>query len=152
MAPTPFRDLLKTKREAAGYTQKSLGDKAELSNGSIGFYETGRQKPRIDSLLRIFDALALTKEERAQWLLATGLSIPNTDDGELQRTPDTRLLQSMERIRGLEPDDQEKALDTLDLIVAGLEREGAKSVGTIGTTASDAKPTHRTMDASDFEE
>ena len=50
-------------REKRGLTQRELADKAGVSPGAIGQYETGRTKPRIETLFRIATALEVTVSE-----------------------------------------------------------------------------------------
>lgn len=50
-------------RERAGLSQRQLAEKAGVSPGAIGQYETKKSKPSIDTLFRLATALNVTVSE-----------------------------------------------------------------------------------------
>ena len=50
-------------REKAGMSQRELADRAGLSPGAIGQYETNRKTPRLETLRRLADALGVSVAE-----------------------------------------------------------------------------------------
>ena len=70
-----FGDLLRRHREAAGYSQEELAERAGLSANAISALERGeRKRPYPDTLRRLADALALGDDVRAA--LAASLRVP----------------------------------------------------------------------------
>lgn len=54
-----FSDRLKEARKKSGFTQKQLADVLEVTPAMIAQYETGKRKPKQDTLNKIADALHL---------------------------------------------------------------------------------------------
>lgn len=54
-----FSDRLKEARKKSGFTQKQLADVLEVTPAMIAQYETGKRKPKQDTLNKIADALQL---------------------------------------------------------------------------------------------
>ena len=54
-----FSDRLKEARKKSGFTQKQLADTLEVTPAMIAQYETGKRKPKQDTLSKIADALQL---------------------------------------------------------------------------------------------
>lgn len=50
-------------REKAGLSQRELADRAGLSPGIIGQYETNRKTPRLETLRRLAEALHVSVAE-----------------------------------------------------------------------------------------
>ena len=48
---------IKNKRKEAGLSQKALGEKLNVSQQMIAQYETGKRKPKLDTLISIANAL-----------------------------------------------------------------------------------------------
>jgi predicted ATPase/DNA-binding XRE family transcriptional regulator len=70
-ALTPFGELLRVHRRAAGLTQEDLAERAGLSWRGISDLERGaRSVPQRDTLRRLADALALDPATRAAFLAA----------------------------------------------------------------------------------
>ncbi|MDP2771960.1 MAG: helix-turn-helix domain-containing protein, partial [Nocardioides sp.] len=64
----PFGERLRRQREAAGYSQEQLAQRAGLSANAIGALERGeRKRPYPDTLRRLAEALGLDEESRASW-------------------------------------------------------------------------------------
>src|SRR5215469_8629032 len=69
--PTPFGDLLRRLRKAAGLTQEELAERAGLSQRGINDLERGeRRSPHKDTARQLADALDLTGGDRAAFLAA----------------------------------------------------------------------------------
>ena len=59
-----FSERLKALRKAKGLTQAQLAQKAGLSNGAVGNYESGkRNRISVESVCRLADALGVEPEE-----------------------------------------------------------------------------------------
>ena len=54
-----FSDRLKEARKKSGFTQKQLADTLEVTPAMIAQYETGKRKPKQDTLSKMADALQL---------------------------------------------------------------------------------------------
>lgn len=68
---TPFGQLLRRWREAAGLTQAELAERAGISDKAIGALESGRrQRPYPSTIRALADALGLSEEQRAELLAA----------------------------------------------------------------------------------
>ncbi len=64
---TPFSELLRQHRRAAGYSQEDLAERAGLSVGAIGSLEQGlRRAPHRDTVKALADALGMSEPERGQ--------------------------------------------------------------------------------------
>ena len=50
-------------REKAGMSQRELADRAGVSYGAIGQYETNRKTPRLETLRRLAEALHVSVAE-----------------------------------------------------------------------------------------
>lgn len=50
-------------REKAGMSQRELADRAGVSPGAIGQYETNRKTPRVETLRRLAEALHVSVAE-----------------------------------------------------------------------------------------
>ena len=62
---TPFRDILRRYRTAAGLTQETLAERANLSVRGLSDLERGvRRLPRADTITLLADALKLDEAER----------------------------------------------------------------------------------------
>src|SRR5262252_1579456 len=82
-APT-VGSLLKRYRRAAGLTQESLAERAQISVDTISDLERGANlRPRSDTLDRLADALALTPAQRAQLQAAARGMLPSGEPGGL---------------------------------------------------------------------
>ena len=107
-APTLAAGLVRTARDRAGLTQQQLAERAGVTQQAISAYETGRQDPRLQTLIGLLAAagfemrIQLTRldghDESLDQFLA---SLPPTQRAELQeqrrkRAADARLR----RVRG----------------------------------------------------
>lgn len=52
-------EKIKEARKKAGLSQKELGDKLGVSQAMIGQYETGKRKPKLETLDKIAEALSV---------------------------------------------------------------------------------------------
>jgi predicted ATPase/class 3 adenylate cyclase len=68
---TPFGELLRRARQAAGLTQEELAERAGLSRRGIADLESGaRQRPRKDTVALLATALGLSEAERVRFAAA----------------------------------------------------------------------------------
>jgi transcriptional regulator with XRE-family HTH domain len=58
-----FGKYLKERREAWGFTQRSLGQKVGVEGAHIAFLESGRRRPSLKLLSRLADALEVDRQE-----------------------------------------------------------------------------------------
>ena len=56
-------ERIRISRKAAGLTQKELGQKLGVSASMIGQYETDLRKPKLDTVIKIADALGISTTE-----------------------------------------------------------------------------------------
>jgi transcriptional regulator with XRE-family HTH domain len=57
-----LRQIVREAREKAGLSQEELAQRVGLTQGALSFIERGVVEPRLSILLRLFDALGLSKE------------------------------------------------------------------------------------------
>ncbi|RPE31914.1 ATP-binding protein [Kitasatospora cineracea] len=82
-----FGELLRDLRLAAGWTQEELSDRSGVSVHSISMLEAGRRRPRLSSVARLADGLALPAGRREQLLAAA--TRPATDRPASPAPPST---------------------------------------------------------------
>ena len=82
---TPFADLLRQHRLAAGLTQEALAERAGLSVHGIQKLERGATRPYRDTSSRLMDALGLTGEARSQFEAAAAPGPRRRTAGTLPR-------------------------------------------------------------------
>ncbi|TDU02462.1 tetratricopeptide repeat protein [Streptomyces sp. 846.5] len=70
MGGSAFGELLRDCRLTAGWTQDELADRSGVSAHSISVLEAGRRQPRLSSVTRLADALALDPRRCEQLLAA----------------------------------------------------------------------------------
>ena len=58
-----FRDNLRNRRRAANMSQKELGDKLNVVQGTIASWEKGRNEPSIAMLIQLADIFDCTLDE-----------------------------------------------------------------------------------------
>jgi len=63
---------IKELRDQKGISQEELAHRAGLSRTGMGFLETGKRWPRLDTLMKVADGLNITLDE-----LLKGLHKPN---------------------------------------------------------------------------
>lgn len=56
-------EVLKTRREALGFTQRSLAGKLGVEASHVAFIESGRRKPSLKLIARMADILGLDRQE-----------------------------------------------------------------------------------------
>jgi transcriptional regulator with XRE-family HTH domain len=54
---------IKELRDQKGISQEELAHRAGLSRTGMGFLETGKRWPRLDTLIKVADGLAVTVDE-----------------------------------------------------------------------------------------
>lgn len=57
---TDFSKKLKSLRQEKNLSQQELADKLEMSRGKIGHFETGRNEPSIDEIVKISNFFGCT--------------------------------------------------------------------------------------------
>jgi DNA-binding XRE family transcriptional regulator len=56
-------DRIKELRNQKGISQEELAHRAGLSRTGMGFLETGKRSPRLDTLMKVADGLGVTVDE-----------------------------------------------------------------------------------------
>ena len=56
-------ELLRTRREALGLTQRGLAEKISVEASHVAFIESGRRKPSLKLIARIADVLGIDRQE-----------------------------------------------------------------------------------------
>lgn len=69
-----FGGTLQRLREAAGFSQDELADRAGIPVDSVQNWEQGRTKPRLDGLLKLARALGVAVDDLAAGALDTDKS------------------------------------------------------------------------------
>ena len=64
-----FGPLLRRLRMEAGLTQEQLAERAQLSARGLGYLEQGARRPYPETLRRLADALSLTPEQHAAFVV-----------------------------------------------------------------------------------
>jgi transcriptional regulator with XRE-family HTH domain len=62
-AQRQFGSNLRTRRVAAGWSQQELSDRCELHLTEISRLENGRRNPRLDTIVKLADALQIAPGE-----------------------------------------------------------------------------------------
>jgi len=78
-------ELIKAARKAAGLTQKELGERMGVSDASIAQYESGQRNPKIDTIVRISEALNVPIDQ----LFGMAKDVPISCGHLLDRNPIT---------------------------------------------------------------
>jgi len=58
-----FGEKIKKARKKSGLTQSQLGDKLGVSASMLAQYETGKRNPKIETLLKISEAIGIPLDE-----------------------------------------------------------------------------------------
>ena len=95
-------------RRAAGMTQEAVADKCGLTGAYLRQIELGFKVPRLETFLKIAEALNVS----ADLLLAGNLSTAYT----------TRSTELSEKISALTPDKQAFILDAIQMLTEGVKR------------------------------
>ena len=70
---TGFGELVRQWRRERNLTQEMLAHRADLSTRHLSFLETGRSRPSLTSVMRIAEALELSRSQQAVLLSSTGV-------------------------------------------------------------------------------
>ncbi|MFD9124562.1 ATP-binding protein [Kitasatospora sp. NPDC059571] len=70
MGGSAFGEMLRACRLSAGWTQEELADRSGMSTHAISVLEAGRRQPRLSSVARLAEALALDPVRREELLAA----------------------------------------------------------------------------------
>jgi transcriptional regulator with XRE-family HTH domain len=113
-------ELVKSRREGLGLTQRSLAEKLGVEASHVAFIESGRRKPSLKLVARLADMLAL---DRQQLLV---LAHPEAKELIAQQTPEKpaklspswrRFIENRELLARYNVTDRElRALESLSLL------------------------------------
>lgn len=77
--PTNNPITLKVLREAAGYTQKQLGQRLNISQTNIQFWEYGQAKPKLDNAVALARELNVSLKTLAKSMGIDVTGVPDDD-------------------------------------------------------------------------
>lgn len=104
-------EYIKSKRKEAGLSQKALGEKLNVSQQMIAQYETGKRKPKLDTLISIANALDIDiptdPEQGSIGFIFSALQFLQ------ENHKDKRLAFAFEK---LNDDGKEKAIEQVELL------------------------------------
>ncbi len=114
-------ERIKEARKEAHFTQKALGEKLGVSAAMIAQYENGTRTPKINTLVRIADALGVSF---ASLFDNTTWDIPIEDIGELKIAlqSDSKSIYELKEkniithFRKLNKSGQDKAIEQVELL------------------------------------
>ncbi|WP_083647525.1 ATP-binding protein [Kitasatospora sp. CB01950] len=147
-----FGELLRDLRLGAGWTQEELADRSGVSVHSISMLEAGRRRPRLSSVARLADGLALSSDRRERLVDAAtdrpaSPAPPGTATtaaavrGPRQLPADSRLFtgrvaegEFLAEVAGQAPDGTEAGMVVL-CVITGM--------GGVGKTALAVRTAHR---------
>lgn len=94
---------IKNKRESRSWNQEELAAKTNLSAAYIGMIERGEKIPKLETFVRIANALDATSDELLEGVIDRGFEI--------------RLTKYYEKIRKLPKKEQSKIYRILDIML-----------------------------------
>lgn len=125
-----FGDRLRRHREAAGFSQEQLAERAGLSPNAVGALERGeRKRPYPDTVRRLAEALGLDDEVRATWTAALRPPAVPGPAGQALHGPRPELPGEPTPIIGRDDD-----LDALTGLLAGARVLTLVGPGGVGKT------------------
>ncbi len=133
-------DRIKELRKSAKVSQADLAKKIGVSSGNVGDWERGRAKPGADALISLMNFF----EVSADFLLTgTNHEIVEKKNEEIQSSNDSINLTRAERdliikFRQLDHDDQEDAMDIIEMKYNRKVKRGTSSNSTSGGTGEEA--------------
>lgn len=104
---------LKSLRKKAGLSQQQLAKEIHESQSNVNYWEASDKPPRSNVLIPLAKALGVSLEE------LLGESRPKK-----AFTPTGRLEDAIREIDRLSKSDQDKILDTIETLLAGLKKKG----------------------------
>jgi transcriptional regulator with XRE-family HTH domain len=130
-----FGDRVRRLREARGWSQNELAEKAELAPAAVSRILTGEREPNMGHLIQIAAALEVSLTELVAGTTASGVVqawIPRDrlEDSERARVEvirDLDVARSEATARGAETVALRRALDTVSARVDELERDNAQN-------------------------
>ncbi len=103
---------LRAVRTERGYTQSGLAERVGIPQNVLSEYESGRHRISSDLLGQLAVELSVTTDE------LMGLK---KRMGRHAEPPGLKALKRMEKLRTLPPDDQERILKSVDLMIDGAK-------------------------------
>lgn len=94
---------IRNKREAKSWKQDVLAGKVELTAGYIGMIERGEKVPKLETFIRIVNALDATADEILEGVINRGYEI--------------RMTKYTEKIQKLPKEEQNKIYEILDVML-----------------------------------
>lgn len=99
---------IRKKRLAKSWKQEILAGKSEITASYVGMIERGEKIPKLETLIRIINALGATSDEILEGVINRGYEI--------------RMSEYMEKIGKLSKEEQNRIFDVLDVMLEGRRR------------------------------
>lgn len=139
-------DTLKQARINAGLTQKQLGEKCGMADSAIRKYESGKIKPKIETLKKIAAALNVSVIDLADFDTATEILADDINQISMrygQETPQYyRMVEAFSTLNHTGAEKAAVAVEDLSKVPEYRREDGAAS----GDTTPDASTDNNTSD------
>ena len=139
-------DTLKQARINAGLTQKQLGEKCGMADSAIRKYESGKIKPKIETLKKIAAALNVSVIDLADFDTATEILADDINQISMrygQETPQYyRMVEAFSTLNHTGAEKAAVAVEDLSKVPEYRRKDGAAS----GETTPDASTDNNTSD------
>lgn len=135
-----FGYALKQARLSAGLTQKQLGEKCGMADSAIRKYESGKIKPKIETLKKLADALNISPIELADFETATRIMAYDVDQINMHYGPETiqyyRMVKAFSALNDIGAEKAAVAVEDLSKVPEYRREDGAASRETTPTTSA----------------
>lgn len=133
-------DTLKQARLNAGLTQKQLGEKCGMADSAIRKYESGKIKPKIETLKKIAAALNVSVIDLADFDTATEILADDINQISMrygQETPQYyRMVEAFSTLNHTGAEKAAVAVEDLSKVPEYRREDGAASRETTPTTSA----------------
>lgn len=134
-------DTLKQARLNAGLTQKQLGEKCGMADSAIRKYESGKIKPKIETLKKIAAALNVSVIDLADFDTATEILAEDINQIRMrygQETPQYyRMIEAFSTLNHTGAEKAAVAVEDLSKVPEYRREDGAVSREATRTTSAD---------------
>lgn len=115
-------EKIKQERQNANMSQKELGEKLGVSQAMIGQYESGKRKPKVETLTKIANALGKKLVDLLTYETELEIDVPKNKYTEplakyvSTKFPSKNLIKLQNSFLDLNEKGQEKALEQIELL------------------------------------
>lgn len=120
-------EKIKQERQNANMSQKELGEKLGVSQAMIGQYESGKRKPKVETLTKIANALdvpiskltfyaSMVDEEAPGFVKPTNNLSSSKKSFQTIETNDDNFLKLANSYHQLNKEGRQKALDQVEML------------------------------------